>query len=246
MGRLFFLAKFFQEGKHADDFLGGMLYANKLSYFKNIEKCVDRGDEYEGGIFLRPHGLVIKLKARNPVTGEIREFEISEHDLAGPMIVHPRWFDHIHLFCMYACHTGALDGVAVQDVHELKKHLEIPEDCARLGTHAVVITHGKKFLGRIVAGAKVSGYKVKGGLVKYYDAGEGIDLPSNDIDTIFYKRQEYEYQREYRIAIDTGTVRKEPIYFCIEPIYDIAIRMNTDEINRNMKVSENFEISRGS
>lgn len=103
MGRLFFLAKFFQEAKHADDFLGGILYANKLSYFKNIEKCVDRGDEYEGGIFLRPHGLVIKMEARNPVTGEVKKFAISEHDLAGPIIAHPRWFDHIHCFaCIHA------------------------------------------------------------------------------------------------------------------------------------------------
>lgn len=238
MGKIIFFAKFFQKEKHVDDFLGGKLYANRLSYFKNIEKCVDRGDEYEGGIFLRPHGCVIKLAAQNPITGAVREFTISE-DLAGPMIMHPRWFDHINLFCMYACHTGTLDGVAVQDVHELKKHLEIPEDCARLGTHAVVIMNGKEFLRRIMAGAEVNGYRVRGGLVKYYDAGEGIDLPSNDIDTIFYKRKEYEHQREYRIAIDTGTVGKEPIYFCIESIEDIAIRISTDEINRNLRVKEN-------
>lgn len=93
-----------------------------------------------------------------------------------------------------------------------------------------------------MAGAKVSGYGVMSDLVKYYDADEGIDFPSNAIDTIFYKRKEYEYQREYRIAIDTGTVSKEPVYFYIESIDDIAIRMNTDEINRNMRVIEDLLI----
>ena len=238
MRKIIFLAKFFQEATHADDFLGGILYANRLSYFKSIEKGIGRGDEYEGGIFLRRHGCILKLAARNPVTGEVSKIVIPEHDLAGPVLMHPRWFDHINLFCMYACHTGTLDGITVQNVHEFKKYLEVPENCAKLGTHAVVITNVSKFLSRVVTGTKVRGYKVARGIVKYYDAAEGIVLPRNNIETIFYKRREYEYQREYRIAIDTGTAGNEPISFCIQSIDDIAIRIDTDDINRSLRIKE--------
>ena len=45
---IFFLAKFFNDEQHAEQFLRGSLYANRLAYFRNLEGDRNRADAYEG------------------------------------------------------------------------------------------------------------------------------------------------------------------------------------------------------
>ncbi len=231
-----FLAKVFQEAKHAEDFLNGKMYLNSLAYFKRIEDGGVRGDEDEGAIMLQREGLIIELTATNRATGEIDTIRMSGHELTSPLVMRPERFDHINVFCMYAGHTGALKSISEQNVLELKKQLAIPDDCAQLGKYAVLITNVREFLGRVKAGAKRQEYGVCGGLVRYYDPQIGSLPTKSEIGTIFTKRREYEYQKEFRIVIDTGTKDGNPVTLCIGKIHDIAMQISTSDINRPLRV----------
>ena len=59
----------------------------------------------------------------------------------------PEWFEHINVYCMYAGHSGSFESVSDDNLLDLKKQVELPEECTNLGDHAVVITNTKEFLG---------------------------------------------------------------------------------------------------
>ena len=99
-----------------------------------------------------------------------------------------------------------------------------------------MITNVREFLGRVKAGAKRQGYGVRGGLVRYYNAQVGSPLTKSEIETIFTKLKEYEYQKEFRIAIDTGAKDGNSVTLCIGKIHDIALPISTSDINRQLRV----------
>ena len=234
--KIFFLAKFFEKKEYADDFLQGKLFLNSLSYFKEIEGEDGRGDEDEGAIVMPfDDDLIFTLTATNPETGEVSEVRITKDDLAAPVSIHPRWYDHINLLCMYACHTGDFQSISEDNINDFKKQLEIPEECVRLGEHAIIITNTQEFFRRIRVAAEQAGYGIFGELVKYYDPDVGTPTTRSDLETVFHKRKEYEYQSEFRIAVDANVGEPIPLCLSIGDISDIAFLMRTSEINQQMK-----------
>ena len=231
-----FLVKVFSEPEHADRFLRGELYARRLSWFKKLESAEGRGDEYEAAIMPQRENLIINLTAHNMATGEVEEFTIPSEDLAAPPILQPEHFDHISVFCMYAAHSGDFLEVSEDNLQDYRKQLELPEECLQLGRHAVAIVDNPEFLRRVKIGAERQGFKVYRGLVRYYDPEVGAPLTSLDLGVIFTKRNKYAHQREYRFAIDTGSPGCEPITLNIGRINDIAVRLETAEINRQLSV----------
>ena len=233
---IIFLVKVFQEARYADNFVRGKLYAHRLSYFKRIEDRDGRRDEDEGAIMLQRDGLIVEFTATNIETGESSRITMAGHEFAAPIIMRPRWFDHINVFCMYAGHSGDFQSISDDNVHSFKKQLEIPEDGIKLGRYAVVITNTREFLKRVKVAAEKRGYGICGGLVKYYDAEVGTPPAKSEIESIFTKRKEYEYQKEFRLAIDTGTMGCNPITLDIGRIGDISVLTNTSDINRQLSV----------
>ena len=228
---ILFLVKVFEQEEHARDFVNGTMFANRLFHFKKLEGDEGRGDEYEGAIMLQSEDLILTLKATNQDTGEVDEITITGDDLAAPVIMALERFDHINVFCMYAGHSGTFEWVSEANVLDLKKQLEIPEDCINLGEHAVVITNVKEFIRRVVASANREGYGIISRLVKYYDPNIGTPPARSEIDSIFTKRNQYAYQKEFRIAIDTRTEGSNPITLNIGPIDDITQRLKTRDFN---------------
>lgn len=231
-----FLAKVFQYAKYADDFVEGKLYANRLAYFKKLEDSGVRGDQDEGAIMPQSDDLTIDLTATNQSTGETSNIRTSGNELADPLVMRPEWFDHINVFCMYAGHTGDLETVSEKNVAAFKKQLEIPEECEQLGKYAVIIKNTSEFFRRVKEGAKRKGYGFRRGLVNYYDAKLGSPATREPLDTIFTKRKEFEYQKEYRLTINTGTLGCNPITLDIGKIDDIAVCMDSGEINRQIDI----------
>ena len=230
---ILFLVKVFEQEEHARDFVNGTMFVNRLFHFKKLEGDEGRGDEYEGNIMLQREGLILTFQA----TGEVDEITITEDDLAAPVIMAPEWFDHINVFCMYAGHSGTFEWVSEANLLDFKKQLELPEDCINLGDHAVVITNVKEFFRRVKASVNREGYGIIGRLVKYYDPNIGTPPAGSEIDSIFTKRNQYAYQKEFRIAIDTRTVGINPITLNIGPIDDIALRLKTRDINRGLTIN---------
>ena len=234
---IFFLVKVFEQEEHARDFVNGAIFANRLSHFKKLEGDEGRGDEYEGAIMPQREGLILTLKATNQDTGEVNEITITEDDLAAPVIMVPEWFEHINVYCMYAGHSGSFESVSDDNLLDLKKQVELPEECTNLGDHAVVITNTKEFFRRVKAAADREGYRIYGRLVKYYDPNAGTPPARSQIESIFTKRNQYAYQKEFRIVIDTLTLGIDPITLNIGSIDDIVLRLKTRDINRGLTLN---------
>ena len=232
-----FLVKVFSEQDHANKFLRGELSVRRLSWFKKLEGDDGRGDEYEAAIMPRRDNLIITLESKDVVSGEVEEFTIPMEDLAAPPILQPEHFDHINVFCMYAAHSGDFKQISEDNVQDYRRQLELPEDCLKLGRYAVVITNTPEFVKRVKMGAHRQGYMIYRGLVRYYDPEVGTPLAPLDIGMVFTKREKYAHQKEFRFAIDTGTSGCEPITLNIGEIDDIAIRLNTADMNHHLSIS---------
>ena len=230
---IFFLAKFFHEEEYANDFVRGRLFANRLAYFKQIEGDDGRGDEYEGAIMSGSDDLTVTLTPKDAETGEeLSSVTIRGDDLAAPIIMQPRWFDHISVFCMYASFSGSIQNIADGNAQRIKKRIEIPEACLKLGKHAVVITNTQEFLKRVKLAAERNRYRICGRLVRYYDPDVGTPPVQSDLETIFTKRMEYQYQSEFRFAIDTGDLGCDATILDVGNLDDIAICLDTSDINQ--------------
>ena len=234
-----FLVKVFSEKQHADSFVRGELYANRLSWFKNIESSDGRGDEYEGAVMPQRDNLVIKLTARNQETGEVDEITITPDELVAPPVLQLDRFNDLNLFCMYAAHSSDFEPQTDDPLQELKTHIEIPEDCLKLGRYAVAITDVGEFVRRVHAAASREGYEIARGYVEYYDPEIGTPLEPLSERAVFRKREEFAHQREYRFAIDTGTRGSEPVVLNIGDIDDITMLLDTAEINELFSFSPN-------
>ncbi len=132
--------------------------------------------------------------------------------------------DNLSVFCMYAAHSGNQETVSVESIDDFREMMRIPEDCLSFGSHAVVITNASEFLKRVKAAALRENYGVHGRLVKYYDPRSFHGGSPEEIEPIFNKRDEYEHQHEYRIAI-TGVEGNGPLILDIGDISDISILM---------------------
>ena len=232
-----FLAKVFEKKEHAEAFLKGSMYANRLSYFKNLRGAYGRGDEYEGAIMPPLDDFAFTLKATDPTTGEVvSSITMTGEDLAAPVIVSPRRFDHFNLFCMYAGRFE-LQEVSRDDLQDLKRQLDISEDFERLGEHIVFIKNTTEFVRRVRHAGDQAGYRIYDKLVSYYDPEVGTPPVTSDLETIFNKRKEFEYQNEFRFAIDTNSEGRCPITLDVGEIDDIAFYVKTSEIDIQLDVA---------
>ena len=233
-----FLAKVFEKKEHAEAFLKGSMYANRLSYFKNLEGAYGRGDEYEGAIMPPLDDFAFTLKATDPTTREVvSSTTMTGEDLAAPVIVSPRWFDHFNVFCMYAGRFDGLQEVSRDDLQDLKRQLDISEDFERLGQHTVFIKNTTEFFRRVRHAGDQAGYRIYAKLVSYYDPEVGTPPVTSDLETIFNKRKEFEYQNEFRFAIDTNSEGRCPITLDVGEIDDIAFYVKTSEIDIQLDVA---------
>ena len=83
-----------------------------------------RADQNEGTtLWLEPGSVNIVLN----------DMDLS-NDLAGPLQIQMDWLNYLHLFCMHAAHTGALDVDALsnENIEVLRQELLVPVDCSKL------------------------------------------------------------------------------------------------------------------
>ena len=234
-----FLVKVFSKKSHAEKFLSGELHAKRLSWFKKLEGDSVRGDEFEAAIVPQLDNLIFTMRSENEETGVIEESTIQKEEFASPPIIQPNCFDYVNLFCMYAAHGDDIMELSVDNIDQYKKQLELPEEYVKMGDHAVVIIKNQEFVNRVKTAARRKGHKIYERLVSYYDLEVGLPLSPWNMGIVFTKSQVYAYQKEFRFAIDTGTIGCNPISLDIGKINDIAILMNTADINRQLSLKIN-------
>lgn len=218
---LFFLVKFFTKRQYAESFVNGNLHAKRLKFYRTLEDKSDshRPDEYEG---------VAEWMQPGRVQVEIEGIDIS-NDLAEPLQVNYCYHDLINIYCL---HGGMLDdeNLSGASVGDLQERLLIPDSCLEMGKYAVVVPDTKEFLRRVRVAALKHKFQVWRGAVEYYDPTK-FHGRFEDIKPIFQKRDEFCYQREFRLAFNTRTIDEEPINLFIGDISDIAFSCDSQEVN---------------
>jgi len=198
------LVKFFSEFEHAQQFLDGDLFMRRLSYFRREEDAEGRWDATEGvWAWLQKAGLQIQLNV--PAVGTIN---VTDHDLAAPVSMSLGEPDDLYIYCMYAFYIEeALPGDDLRDIYgedrlaDLEAALQMDSRCLHFGLHAVVIPWGP-FLERIKLAARSQSLRHRAGLVRYYD-DEIFNGEFKLKDVPFRKQKRFDYQREFRICIET-------------------------------------------
>ena len=196
MPQVFFFIKMCKEEKHADEFRSGILHANKIRYFR------DTGiDSFEGTSSL-------------PITEDM-VFTISAG--GGKMTIPPESISSIHIpfeglqdlnvFCLAAIiHTGEIDRVTKNNVAGIKRHMQVDPRCIRdFGKHAVIVTKPQCFLDRVKASWEEQNHAGEMGLVSYFDPSNTPQAPPDCMDPVFFKRSQFQYQNEFRIAVINNT-----------------------------------------
>jgi hypothetical protein len=220
--KIWYFIKFFKEEVHADQFIRGTLYLNRLSFFRSIEEddnCTDgRQDKTEAlAIWLQPHDLVIEVKM--PGVGEAK---ITKDDLAGPVSISYDHHDNFHIYCLYAVQTtgfGSIGGkleLTESEAAELQKQVAIDERCFKFWPFAVIVP-ADRFLSHVREPLQGTGHRVRGKLVEYYD-DETFHGEITADEIPFKKQKRFSFQKEFRICVDTNTAGTDPLLIDIGEI----------------------------
>ena len=230
-----FLVKFFSNPRYADDFVHGRIFSNRLSKFKQDENndVCGRMDRHEGTIAWLQPGM-----GRMTLNG----MDMSE-DLAGPIQIQKEWLDHLHVFCVHACHNGNLDlsSISNDNIEVLRKELTIDDRCLSLGEYAVVVKNVPELINRMRSSARANDYRIAYKLVKYYDPTT-FHGNFRDIESVFWKQKQFSFQREFRFVIDSGKLGECPLRMEIGDISDIALKFKSIELNGDKLIGGNLKL----
>ena len=204
------LMKTYAEKKHALAFIEGTIFANPLSHFKQLEERDIRRDTEEG-IMTMPLTEGFKLEITS--TAIDKPIVLNRDDLVEPPTLRPNWFNAINLFCMQIINIHREGNTGI---------LKIPSRATSFGRYAVVILDVGEFIRRVTKAVDRAGYRLSYKQVEYYDSTTGIHTSLTTLEPIFTKRNDYQEEQEFRIAIDRGLAVPIPLKLDIGPIHDIA------------------------
>ena len=223
------LVKILETEDYSGRFIAGNLSLNRLPYFKGIEEArtITRKDKHEG---------VVQWLQSQHIQLEINGHDFTD-DLAGPLSVQMNWLDHIHVLCVTALHSADLNlkQLCPDNMPLLKQQLEIDSACSAFGQYAIAVTNVTEFFKRFEAAVKRRNLKMCRGLVRYYDP-ETFHGGWDGVESIFWKRNEYQYQKEYRFAVDTGTLGSDPMILDIGALEDITACVPTTKFNSLLRI----------
>jgi hypothetical protein len=243
MSTYFGYLKIFECEEYADQFLAGKLFCNPLKYFRQLEIGEDgRGDPLEGAFGLvQPHELKA-LTISAPGTG-LPPIKLNKSDMVGPIILHREADLLQRVFCMYAFHFEKREleftgGDADYDVRleNVKDRFQVDERCYHLGSHAVFIHNGQKFLEALSACGDKINQKIQYGLVDYYDESSALGASTNR-NVAFRKSNRFSYQREFRLAFEASG--SFPVILEVGDMRDYAIKLGAHQL-RDLKVDVEF------
>jgi hypothetical protein len=220
-----FFTKAFEKACHADAFMDGRLRANRLCRFRKMENEDPRADDREGTItFQSDNTPKVVLIPHNAPENAI--------EIHGPGSMRVSTVDDLNVLCMYA---GLFhpDDKRDMSADARRRRLAVPEVYSKFGAHAVLVHDPGEFIRRFTTYTRGSHYSYWRRAVQYYDPDVfDINDLSEQIDIAFHKSNAYAAEREYRFAVDTNTTGPDAITLDIGPIHDIAIRVNTADLNQ--------------
>lgn len=218
------LVKFLDNRDHAEDFRDGLLYARRLKCFRKEEDPL-RGDEHEGTILMGVKE--ISLRASD-------EDEWMTTKPIGPVRFNHPALDDLNIFCMTRFFAPVGEGSPREPMEDILRQIDdsLPVSLA-MGQHAVVIMDVNQLLARVRKAAQDRNYGLHGNPVEYYDTYPATALTIHRDPTwrhAFLKSREYEKQREYRFAFETGTYGDDALRLNIGSLRDISLYIPTKDL----------------
>ncbi|MDP3705666.1 MAG: hypothetical protein Q8R24_07110 [Legionellaceae bacterium] len=213
----------FTPDKHLNSFLDGNLYMNTYNYYRKIEEKINRGDKQEGvASSYRAETIKISITNSNgkpvPIGGLINRVNF----------MHP--FDHqINIFCM---------SVFEPDFSEFKNiNFKVDRRFNAFGNKAVLIIQPQEFIDQITK--NINGKTSSPCSNKFFDKVDYLPEEYNGTIGCFSKFAQYEWQNEWRLAIQDSTrFGSEPITLKIGDISSICRVYDTESL-----ISKGYEVS---
>jgi hypothetical protein len=233
---IWYLIKFFNKEEHADEFIKGNLYLNRLSYFKKLEQSEDgRPDHYEAVThWWQPHDLIIQLDV--PGVGAV---ELTGKDFATPVSMQIDYHDHLHIFCMYTIRTfgfeakdGKFEG-SPEEMAVIQDQLAIDPEVLKFGAHAVVV-QAPAFIERAKKALSEQAKANTMNLVEYYD-DETFHGQIETKKVPFMKQKKFSYQNEFRICVDTKQNGDNHLIIPIGNLADISAKLESSKLHEVFK-----------
>lgn len=234
MKPIWYLIKIFTEEAHADAFMEGTLYMNRLEYFKGLEGAGSdgRGDVNEAVMMWHQPG---HLHMTLNISG-IGEVQLGPKDWAAPMSLSLKRKNHIPIFCMYAIWTdelGELLGEKEQKkfIEDLKRKMRVEERCLQFGAYAVIVS-AVPFMTQLEESLQRQCRLSLSSLVEYYDETtfDGVFAESK---ALFMKQSKFAYQNEFRVALISEPIDTGPIKVNIGSLRGCAVKVEASKINEN-------------
>jgi len=196
--------KFGNEKNITDLFDNGTIYLNTLQYFRTVEDSELRGDRYEG---------VSSIKNYPP-----GDFEIPAINFKGKYI-------NIHLKNAFDQMLGNIYSLYCISSFTIPNPFEfsIDERVKGFGSHCLMVNDNVEFLNRIENALRKRNLKYHHDFISYYDR-----YTINGDLTLFQKPQEFAYQNEFRIYVESDII--EPLILEIGNLKNIAQIIPTSEV----------------
>lgn len=201
--------KFGSERNTLDLYENGTIYCNTIEYFRKLEDDYLRGDSYEGTFKITNYPPDSKVTLKLP---ENKELELKNARL--------------HLREFYSEVRGniyCLTAIAREEIIKLGT-LKLDSKNSGFGAHFLLIKDSKQFFERLIEGFQNKKLKIKTGFVKYYDKHS----INGELD-LFYKSNEFEYQKEFRIIIENET--QTPIKIQVGSLKEISEIFDTKDLD---------------
>lgn len=237
--------KFFSEEAHADQFLRGGLFMQKLRYFQRLEaQEVDDGrpDAREGVVSVHQPAnteLTIQFDGMEPL-------KITEADLAGPVVVTRNVYSDMNVFCMSTLRIPDVSGLrgSIDDIQAQVEDLTRLDDrCLAFGPHAVVVD-AANFVGRLRSVLPGLGHWFRAGAVEYYDEATFHGSFAEE-QAPFMKQNPFSYQKEFRICLLRPDPSDELFILDIGDISAFALKMGSGAVNSALRVTPRSSTAEG-
>lgn len=118
---------------------------------------------------------------------------------------------------------------------DLEVALQIDPRCLRFGPHAVVIPLGP-FMERLRTAARDQSLRLRAGLVRYYD-NEIFNGEFKLKEVPFRKQKRFEYQREFRVCVQTLDRSQTPRTFNIGSLRGLGGYIPSEHVLKAFRLS---------
>ena len=208
------LLRFFKTEEYQNQFLDGKLRMNTLKSFKDTEKFdIARADKFEA-IFEHKQQNIDDIQT-------ILLWPHKEEILSSSITKTTEKFDFCNLLCLYALWKKTED-----------EQIVIDEKNKFFGQYCVCITDIQEFLIRIKKITDEKDIVCHHMQVEYINKSQEHTIVEEKIP--FTKFDNFAYQREFRIAIDTKKNVDEVYILEIGNLRDIAFITTIDKINAQL------------